>query len=846
VAGHWESHPERPLVLLAVIAAIDLQCRLARGEPATVEDYTGRFPLLTSDAALIAPLRAALEASRPAEEDEFATTPPPAAGAGNLEQLGPLRPLAGSSSADTLVGTVVGGISIVRMIAEGGMGRVYEGRQQKPRRPVAVKVMNSGITSANMLKRFEYEAQMLARLRHPGIAQIHSVGVHEVRGHTVPYFVMEYIPNAKTLTEYADDRKLSTHERLDLFYKVCDAVAHGHQKGIIHRDLKPENVLVDSSGQPKVIDFGVARSTDSDMALTTMQTDVGALIGTLQYMSPEQFDADPHDLDVRLDVYSLGVILYELLTGRPPYDVRQRAIFEIARVVREEEPTPISSLNKALRRDVAIIAGKCLQKDRNRRYSSATELAGDVSRYLAGEPITAAPPSFFDAVTRLARRHRAAATAVAGIAVSLVAAVIGISAFAIRAERAREEATRQTAVAVLERAAADRERDAAAQAQAAAEAAATKAKRQVYRRLVNQLDMALDGPGRETARIFFREAEAAYREAYGDDGRLPLELTLLGPELDGAMHVLTEHERWITCLAFSPDGTRLATGSDDKTARIWDTSTGESLAVLNGHEGLVSGLAFSPDGTRLATGLLKTVCIWDANTGESLAVLKGHRYEIYCLALSPDGTRLATGSQDQTARIWDTSTGESLAVLKGHEGIGDIRVLAFSPDGTRLATGANWDKTVRIWDARTGESLAVLNGHEGSISGLAFSPDGTRLATGSGGHVRIWDASTWESLAVLKGHEGSISGLAFSPDGTRLATGSWDKTVRIWGLSNAEISRNRLAAKAIRDRLRPVIDGWFTGDLAAVKQSLAAAKATMPAADWREAANMVLRRAAGE
>jgi serine/threonine-protein kinase RIO1 len=462
VAQHFSRHSRRPTRLLFELAAIDFENRLERGEAVAAADYTSRFPELAAD------LRAIRNLSRRAERlaDEAAAHAPTSALSGEIRDRGIVgaepdasRP-AVTPRQDSLVGSRIGGVSIVRVIAEGGMGRVYEGRQDKPRRPVAVKIIKPGLVSPSLLKRFDYEAQVLGRLRHPGVAQIYTVGTHDVGGQPVPYFVMEYVPNAKTLTQYANDNRLSTHDRLELFRRVCEAVAHGHQKGVIHRDLKPGNILVDASGQPKVIDFGVARSTDSDMALTTMQTDIGALVGTLQYMSPEQFDADPSDLDVRLDVYALGVVLYELLTGKPPYDVRQRAIHEIARVVRERDPTPLSTLDKTLRRDVAIIAGKCLQKDRNRRYSSATELAGDVGRYLAGEPITAAPPGFFDAVTRVARRHKAAAAAVAGIALSLVAAVVGISAFAIRAERARDDASTQRDLADREREAATRARDA--------------------------------------------------------------------------------------------------------------------------------------------------------------------------------------------------------------------------------------------------------------------------------------------------------------------------------------------------------------------------------------------------
>ena len=338
-------------------------------------------------------------------------------------------------------------MTLVRVISEGGMGRVYEGRQENPRRTVAVKLVKPGFATEKLLRRFEFEAQVLARLSHPGIAQIFSAGAAGDGPAAQPYFVMEYIAGAKPITQYADDLRLSNQARLALFQKVCDAVAYGHQKGVIHRDLKPGNILVNASGEPKVIDFGIAKTTDSDMALTTMQTDVGRLLGTFQYMSPEQFDADPHAIDVRSDVYALGVVLYELLTGKPPYELQKRILPEIASIVRQQEPTPITSINKTLRKDVGVIAGKCLEKDKTRRYSSASELAADVGRYLAGNPIAAVAPTFWDVVVRLSLKHKAAAAAVAGIVASLVAAIVGISVFAVRAEGERIEADRQRAIA---------------------------------------------------------------------------------------------------------------------------------------------------------------------------------------------------------------------------------------------------------------------------------------------------------------------------------------------------------------------------------------------------------------
>ena len=334
----------------------------------------------------------------------------------------------------------IGPYTIKSVIASGGMGTVYQAAQEHPRRTVAVKVIKQGITSRSALRRFEYELQILARLRHPGIAQIYEAGTHRDESGTVPYFAMEYIPNAKPINKYAEEKKLGTRARMKLFAAVCDAVHHGHQKGVIHRDLKPGNILVDPHGHVKLIDFGVARGTDSDMAVTTLQTDIGQLIGTLQYMSPEQCEADPHDIDTRSDVYALGVVLYQLLCDNLPYDVTRVAMHEATRIIREQQPTRLSTINRALRGDVETIALKALEKDRERRYQSANELRRDIDHYLEGELISARPPSVTYQLKVFARRNKALAGGVAAVFIALTLGVIGTSVGLVRAEGARAQA----------------------------------------------------------------------------------------------------------------------------------------------------------------------------------------------------------------------------------------------------------------------------------------------------------------------------------------------------------------------------------------------------------------------
>jgi len=334
----------------------------------------------------------------------------------------------------------IGQYHLSRVIASGGMGTVFEGVQENPRRSVAIKVIKGSDVSEKAISRLMYEAQMLARLRHPGIAEIYEAGTYEEHGMAVPFFAMEYIPNAKTITEYANLRKLSVDERLELFLQVCDAVNFGHQRGIVHRDLKPDNILVDSHNRVRIIDFGLARATDSDLRQTNVQTEVGQIIGSLQYMSPEQFEADSRDLDIRSDVYSLGVVLYELLSGSLPYDLSAKKVFEIACIVREKDPPPLSKSGTKVADEIDIILQKCLRKEREMRYQTAYGLRQDISRYLSGDAIVARSPSLAYQMKIFTRKNKLLVSAFATAFIVLIAGVIISTTLLVQVSKERERA----------------------------------------------------------------------------------------------------------------------------------------------------------------------------------------------------------------------------------------------------------------------------------------------------------------------------------------------------------------------------------------------------------------------
>lgn len=332
-------------------------------------------------------------------------------------------------------GTIIGKYTIDKVLGVGGMGAVYRATQNKPHRQVALKLIRPGVLSSKSIRRFDLEAEILGRLDHPNIAKIHEAGIDSESGS--PYFAMEYVAGQE-LGDYVKDENLNTRDRLELFVKLCDAIQHAHAKGIIHRDLKPANVLVDQSGEPKVLDFGVARATDVNSSNATMQTNAGQLIGTLFYMSPEQAIGDTLNLDIRSDVYALGVVLFEILTGEIPYDLEDKAIHEAVRIIQDTKPTKLSKVDHAFKGDIDIIVGKALVKEKDRRYQSVADLSADIRRFLSNQPISARAPSTIYKTSKFVRRNTGLTVTAACI---LVVFSVGIG-YAVSLRNQRMETSR--------------------------------------------------------------------------------------------------------------------------------------------------------------------------------------------------------------------------------------------------------------------------------------------------------------------------------------------------------------------------------------------------------------------
>ncbi len=737
----------------------------------------------------------------------------------------------------------LGKYRLVRLLGEGGMGAVYEAEQDSPGRTVAVKVVRPGLAVPALLERFRHESQILSRLHHAGIAQVYEAGLAD---NGQPFFAMEFI-RGLPLNEYARARSLTLPARLELLARVCDAVQHAHERGVIHRDLKPANILVEEPGHPKVLDFGVARATDLFSGAGLTRT--GQLLGTPNYMSPEQVSGKPTAIDHRADVYALGVILFELATHRLPFQLENRPLAEAARLILEEDAPRLGSLNPELRGDLETIAAKALAKDAARRYASAADLAADLRRFVAHEAILARPPSALYHLRQFSRRHKGLVGGVAATGAALVLGLAGTILFAVAEARQRGQAEQsaleannekqaafyQTYRACLAAASAALQNhdvgDAARQLEAAPKALRGWEWQHLHTRLDDSssvVSLPADGgvliaaPDRLRFGVWTGAGLRLSDLDGGDHGTVPL-----GPQYkrhggvaqtrrglrvaawvgNSAFDLLDEAGQVLCRVALpknevphtvvmSPDGARMACWTDRNQSgvAILDATTGKQIATCNGHSEAIWAFTFSPDGSTLATGSEdQTARLWNAANGAPLATCSGHTSKVVSTAFSPDGSRLVTASTDGTVRQWDARTGKEVEPAYDRHS-SDVFSAVYSPDGQWIASAGD-DRTIRVWRARGREDVALLHGHSGRITDLAFAPDGRRLASLSSRSalfsagddtVRGWDVDPEATLPVLRGHARAIYPVAYSPDGRWLASGSWDRTVQLWDAATGE------------------------------------------------------------
>jgi len=723
-------------------------------------------------------------------------------------------------------GDNIGRYELLRQIGEGGCGMVYLARQETPlRREVALKVIKLGMDTRQVIARFEAERQALALMDHPGIARVLDAGATATGR---PFFVMELVRGIP-ITRFCEEHNLTTRQRLELFIQVCRAVRHAHQKGVIHRDLKPANILVADNGgipDPKIIDFGIAKAT-TGQTLTdkTIFTALEQFIGTPDYMSPEQALLGGPEVDTRTDIYSLGVLLYELLTGTTPLQLNRRSTSgydEVRRIIREEEPPRPSArlgsleavsqsvraksrraipakLRASLRGDLDWIVMKSLEKERERRYETADALSVDLERYLNSEPVMARPPGAWYRFQKTVRRNKLAfaagaaviAALASGLGFSLTQRTAALQALSqseflrgvqlLSGESRADEALTYLARSIL----ADSRNEASLVCLANTLASRTWA----YPRLTleNGSPLAFVEFSADGKRIVTVSEGGKVCVWGGVTGELLLNLAQSGPGVAGTP---TNGITPPGSAHFSPDGKWLVgrDPGDPTIARVWDSQTGRSISSLNHGTEIVYSARFSPDGRRVVSCSADTARLWEAGTGATIGRPMVHSNVVWDAEFSPDGTKVVTASKDYTARAWDIQRG-LIATLTNEMWVSSAR---FSPDGREVVTAA-WDYNAVVWDAATGAPLRTNRHGANVVKTAQFSPDGKSVLSASYDMTaQVWDASSGRITAILR-HNGGVRDAQFSPDGERVVTGSYDKTARIWLAQNG---------KAVTDPLR--------------------------------------------